>query len=303
MLKVLAWVVSNDGRFFNGAINILERQHNGIEIIGVTANAPIQLTKDGRKVTFIPLAEVDQGGGYYDVLLVVGAKEIGMSRITQAARQLHLPEEKLLGDWIVCIPGFTLDKYRRLQRSRLSIFSRQCFGGCISKMLGLPFRSPFVNLFLSDDDFLKFLRAPHIYLEEEPHFERLTGTSNEAPDGYPLLSLGNIFMNMMHYKTVGDAISKWNERKQRINWYNLLIIIPTKDEKILEQFDAFPYGKKVCFVPFKSNLDSAWYINPEIDKQSKSFADLINRFGLGYVIYYDLFDMLLYGKKTPLLDM
>ena len=286
MLKVMLWVVSKDNGFVDNALKILERQHNGLEVVGMVAGEGI--------------AEVDEE---YDVLLVVGAKQIGMSKITQAAKQLRLPEEKLLGDWIVCIPGFTLDKYRRLQRSRLSIFSQNCFGGCISKMLGLPFRSPFVNLFLSAQDFVKFLRAPHIYLEEEPHFEKLTGTSKEAPDGYPLLSLGTIELNMMHYKTVDDAISKWNERKHRINWYNLLAIILTEDEKILEQFDALPYGKKVCFVPFKSDLDSAFYINPKIDKQATSFADSINRFGWGHVIYYDLFDMLLYGKKTPLIDM
>ncbi len=62
MLKALIWVVSNDGRFFNGAINILERQHNGLELVGVTANAPIQLAKDGKKVTFLPLDKVDGGG-------------------------------------------------------------------------------------------------------------------------------------------------------------------------------------------------------------------------------------------------
>lgn len=62
MLKILLWVVSNDGRFFNGAINILERQHNGIDLVGITANAPIQLTKNDKKVNFIPLAEVNGGG-------------------------------------------------------------------------------------------------------------------------------------------------------------------------------------------------------------------------------------------------
>ena len=62
MLKVLLWVVSNDGRFFQGAINILERQHNGLDIVGVTAGAPIQLTKDGKVVPFVSLAEVDRGG-------------------------------------------------------------------------------------------------------------------------------------------------------------------------------------------------------------------------------------------------
>ena len=226
-----------------------------------------------------------------------------MSKITQAARQLKLSEEKLLGDWIVCIPGFTLEKYRRLQRSRLSIFSINCFGGCISNMLGLPFRSPFVNLFLNDEDFIKFLRAPHVYMEEKPHFEKLTGSSLEAPEGYPLLSLGNIFLNMMHYKDKEKALSKWDERKQRINWYNLIVITLTENEEILQEFDAFPYSKKVCFVPFKSDLDSAWYINPEIDKDAPSLRNRIDNFGWGKIFYYDLFDMLLYGKKTQLINM
>ena len=170
-------------------------------------------------------------------------------------------------------------------------------------MLGLPFRSPFVNLWLNEEDFIKFLRAPRIYLEEEPHFERLKDSSKEAPNGYPLLSLGNISLNMMHYKEPDDAINKWNERKQRINWYNLIAITNTEDENILQEFDALPYGKKICFVPFKSDLDSAFYINPKIDTGAKNWGDVINRFGWGHFIYYDLFDMLLYGKKTPLIDM
>ena len=108
MLKVLIWVVSEDTRFFNGAINILERQHNGVELVGITSSREIGLVKDGRNVPFLPLNKVDSGE--VDTILVVGARLFGMSKITQAARQLHLPEEKLLGDWIVCIPSFTLEK-------------------------------------------------------------------------------------------------------------------------------------------------------------------------------------------------
>ncbi|MBR2732958.1 MAG: hypothetical protein IKD80_01745 [Selenomonadaceae bacterium] len=58
MLKILLWVVANDGRFFNDALNILARQHGGIEFVGVTASAPVQLTNGDKKITFIPLAEV-----------------------------------------------------------------------------------------------------------------------------------------------------------------------------------------------------------------------------------------------------
>ncbi len=295
MLKILLWVVSRDGRFFNGALKILERQQNGVEVVGVTANVPIQLAKDGRTVDFIPLDKVD-GGGDYDLLLVVGARGIGMSNITQAARQFRLPEEKLLGDWIVCIPGFTLDKYRRLQRSRLSIFSINCFGGFVSHLLGLPFRSPFINLWLENEDFIKFLRAPRVYLEYPPHFEKLY--AEDQP--YPVASLGNISLNMMHYKTFDEARDAWERRKTKINWYNLFVEMWTEKPEELEQFDEMPYGKKICFVPFKSDLDSAWYINPELDKTAGRIDGIVNNFVGGRIFYYDLFDMLLYGKKTPL---
>ena len=224
-----------------------------------------------------------------------------MSKITQAARQLNLPEEKLLGDWIVTIPGFTLEKYRRLQRSRLSIFSINCFGGLISHTLGLPFRSPFVNMYFNDEEYIRLLRAPRVYMEEHLHFKGTAWQSTLKFD-YPIFTLGNIDIHMNHYHDFDEAVAKWNERKQKINWYNLFVTGYTESEEILEQFDALPYGKKVCFVPFKSDLDSAWYINPEI-KHGAPFWNIVNRYGNGAPFYYDPFDMLLYGKKTQLIDM
>ena len=141
MLKVLLWFVSKDAYYLETALDILERRHGGLDIVG---------TETGDKI-------VEFDCRACDVMLVVGAKQIGMSEVVKFARQLNLPEEKLLGDWIVCVPGFTLDKYRKLQRSRLSIFAMNCFGGLISHTLGLPFRSPFVNIFFREKDFLNFL--------------------------------------------------------------------------------------------------------------------------------------------------
>ena len=78
----------------------------------------------------------------------------------------------------------------------------------------------------------------------------------------------------------------------------------TEDMEILEQFDALPYGKKVCFVPFKSDLDSAFYIDPKTNT-SKEFWRITHDYARGYPPpqVYDMFDMLLYGKKTPLIEM
>ena len=288
MLKILLWVVSKDTTYLEDALNILERQHNGIELVDTVAGEEI--------------AAVD--GAEYDVLLVVGAKEIGMSKITQAVRQLNLPEEKLLGDWIVCIPGFTLNKYRRLQRSRLSIFAINCFGGCICHTLGLPFLSPFVNFWLNNSDFLKFLRAPHAYLAKELTFKEMN--RHEVFEyNYPVAMLGDITFQFVHYHDFDTAANDWNLRKTRINFENLFVTTNVESEKFLQKFDALPYTKKVCFVPFKSDLNSAWHINPEIDfdRTEEGFHDVVNNFARGKIFYYDVFDMLLYGKKTPLIDM
>ena len=230
-----------------------------------------------------------------------------MSEVVKFAKSINLDVDKLLGDWIVCIPGFTLKKYRQLQHSKLSMFSQNCFGGFISNTLGLPFNSPFVNLWLMADDFIRFLQNPKIYIEAQPIFEKLRDKSNEAPNGYPVVSLGNIYLNMMHYHNADEALKKWNERKQRINWYNIIMIASAENEEMLEKFNALPYGKKVCFTSFKNELESAFYINKDFtDKffnRNVENWEVWGKFAQGEIFYYDVFDMLLYGKKTQLIDM
>ncbi len=285
MLKILIWVVSKDTQFLKDAINILERQDNGIEIVGKAAGENI--------------SSADKN---FDVLLVIGAKKIGMNKISQVARQLNLPEEKLLGDWIVCIPGFTLEKYRHVQCSRLSVFTMNCFGGVLLHTLGLPFNSPFVNMFFDEQDYLRFLHEPQAYLEKDLIFKE-TKWQNELKFYYPVVELGDIAIHMNHYRSFDEAVDKWNRRKARINWYNLFVTMYTEREEILQEFDALPYGKKICFVPFKSDLPSAWQINSTVIKNAPPFWDVVNRFGFGNPFWYDPFDMLLYGKKTPLIEI
>ncbi|MBR4151719.1 MAG: DUF1919 domain-containing protein [Selenomonadaceae bacterium] len=301
-MKVLIWVITVDIKFLDSAIKILEQQNYGTEIIGVTAAKEVLLQRDGRKIKFITFSEVKWIN--FNILLVVGAGKLRMGRITQFARQLNFPEEKLLCDWIVRLPGFTLEKYRRLQRSHLSIFSMNCFGGLISGMVGLPFLSPLIDMFFKERDYLRFLSSPRVYMEKELVLKEIR-YDNIVKINYPVVTLSDFDIHMNHYKTFEAAVDKWNERKQRINWYNLFVMAYTDNKDFLEQFDALPYGKKVCFVSFKSDLDSAWYINPEIDfdRMEEGFHDVVNNFSRGKYIYYDPFDMLLYGKKTPLIDM
>ena len=67
MKKVLLWIVANDGRFFQGAINILEQQYNGIEVVGMTSSLPIELKnpqgENLRRVSHKEVANDSFGGG------------------------------------------------------------------------------------------------------------------------------------------------------------------------------------------------------------------------------------------------
>lgn len=298
MKKVLLCFVSDDTKFLETALETLDRQQNGIELV------------DSVAISDIPKVDVEA----CDIILAVGAKEVGMSEVTEAFQQMNLPDEKLLGDWIVCIPGFTLEKYRKLQRSRLSIFSRNCFAGVISNALGLPFRSPTVNLTISDEDFIRFMRAPRVYMEEELIF---SSKKFNAYDGHDIATFicGNIPVVMNHYPNFDLAKQAWERRKTRINWYNLFVTMTTNNPDVLQKFDELPFGKKICFVPFKSDLDSAYYVNTEKGFQSNPNIkretvdpeyftwEIVNRSALDLKFFYDPFDMLLYGKKTPVIEM
>ena len=289
--RIVIWFVTFDDRFYSASY----------------------MFKDCPGVTSIDLSSFDisqitmMTGMFYNCQFLKSidfGTSIGMSKIAKVATALNLDVNKLLADWIVCIPGFTLEKYRRLQRSQLSIFAIDCFGGVLSNTMGLMFRSPFVNLFMSPKDYIRFLRSPRVYMEEKLIFEK-TAFEKNLGINYPVYTMGNVSIHMSHYHNFDEALKIWNNRKQRINWYNLFIEMYTTEQEILEQFDELPYGKKVCFVPFKSNLDSAFYINPDIKKDLNiDFGTLTRFFARGdSPSYYDMFDMMLYGKKTPLIEM
>lgn len=85
--------------------------------------------------------------------------------------------------------------------------------------------------------------------------------------------------------------------RSNTNWFNLLVVMCTRDPNVAAAFDRLPYAKKVCFVPFQTAIDSAWYIPPHLSR-NRPFEQVIQNVADGLICYFDLWDMLLYGKKT-----
>ena len=167
----------------------------------------------------------------------------------------------------------------------------------MSHRIGLPFLTPLINTAWRDDCFLNFLNDPRGCIEHGLEFIREMPRNDSK---YPLTCLGKgVEIDMIHETDFQNAKEKWDRRAKRINWYNLLVVMYTERKEILEAFDELPYGKKVCFVPFESDCSSAYYIDPYTDPEKK-FWMFITGFAEGKYDFYNLFDMMLYGKKTPL---
>lgn len=154
-------------------------------------------------------------------------------------------------------PYYLAKKKKRFTNRTLSLFSSNCVGGCMLHDLGARFNSPFVNLYLNAEDYLKFLSQPQKYTALE--FEEL---QTEHP--YPVAVWGDLTVYFVHYKTYEEAVCAFKRRLARINYENLFVLFVERDGctyEQLKQFDALPYAHKVVFThqPYPE-IPSAVYI-------------------------------------------
>jgi uncharacterized protein (DUF1919 family) len=152
-------------------------------------------------------------------------------------------------------------------------------------------------LFLDEDDFLKFLHRPEWYLEQPVEF---CGTKHEIRlhTEYPVGKCGDIEINFNHDTSFESAVSKWERRKKRINWNNIMAVMDTERMEIAEEFDKLDYEKKICFTNFKSNLKSAYSIEftDESPMKYKELWDVVNQMASGGIRCYDPVELLLTGR-------
>ena len=322
MIKVLIFVSGKDIHNLKPALQKLASLYSedGVQVVGSAGVFPLKNSADfefilstnnvadASNIPFIPTD--DLANREFDFVLVTGgsvdingpAPNVHFGDVLSELKALNIPEDKIILDRVLCVPQFTFDKYKKLKESRPTIFAMNCFGGVIYHRFGLPFYSPMINMFTGDRDMMNFLSDPIRYINSELRFYK----NSEQNGGYPIFCIeNNFFLYMNHYAKLGAdfAKEKWNERKARINWDNVIAFVNTNNPKVLDEFEKLPFDKKFCLVPFPSDKESAIYLNPALDPApgggNRSIGDLANRFGLGYNQYnYDLWDMLLYGKKS-----
>jgi uncharacterized protein (DUF1919 family) len=286
----------------NPAANVLGRLYGQLNAVGFISENDVSVNGVKR------IAKEDLKNIDFDLILVTGEDtkvlitnmQSDFVKILKEVKSLGIDENKVVRDRVVCIPNFTLEKYKKLRHSRLSILSMNCFGGLCYHRFGLPFFSPIINMYTYEKEFIKFLQDPMQNVKAEIKYVRTE--RNEALNiDYPVYKIGEVEWSMNHYGDANVAYRKWVERSFRINWFNLFVTMYTEKPEIAAEFDKLPFAKKVCFVPFKSNLDSAYYVDSSKYANGDEFWRIANSMASGSTNEYDMWDMLLYGKKTPLI--
>lgn len=144
------------------------------------------------------------------------------------------------------------------QGNNPTIISCNCIGGILYHELNLQFLSPTINLYMNCEDFIKFCERLEYYLSLE-----IVPYEGEIERDYPLGMLGDLLLYFVHYKSLEEAKSKWNNRKSRINWDNIYIIATDRDgltDELLARFLALPYINKKIFAHFPRDEKEVVYI-------------------------------------------
>ena len=111
----------------------------------------------------------------------------------------------------------------RLRNRNFSLITNTCIGGIVYHELGLQFLSPTINCGIRDhEQFFTFCNHLRHYLSLPLNFV-------PSEYNYPVATLrgdyGPVTIFFSHYKSREQASAKWEERKRRVNWDNIVILM------------------------------------------------------------------------------
>lgn len=136
-------------------------------IVGITSRENCYAWLDGYKYYDIPSIKPLS----FDYLVIAVEGQV-YSEIKEQAEQMGVKENFILKISLFSIPGFDIEKYITLRNSNMSIISINCWGGITSHRLELPFLSPFVNLWIKEEQYIQLLKDLRTYLQYDLVFDR-----------------------------------------------------------------------------------------------------------------------------------
>lgn len=234
--KLVIWGSFEDYEIYRPQL-LMEEWKGNIEIVAVMfLDEDVVKQVDGRPV--IKVEELLTISFDY----IVGLENEILPDMIKVLQMLNIPREKLLAGRIFNLPNFDFGKYLQIRAEKVSIISDNCWGGFTYHSLGMPFYSPFINLFVQQEDVIKLMQNLETYMELPLEFSEMAFEQNRKVD-YPICCLGDVKIHCNHYDSYEQAKAMWDKRKAQINWQNILVKILIEDEQQLEGFQKIPYRK------------------------------------------------------------
>ena len=174
-----------------------------------------------------------------------------------------------------------------LENRDFSILANNCWGGIVSRDRRLPYNSPTCGTYFFSKDYLRFLSDPRGYLgtelEEVPfaqsvHAEEVFAKEQREP---VIGRMGDVEVVLLHYPTFAEAKEKWDRRKARIRWDNLLVKYSDQNGFAPEDFETFralPFRNKLFLTVNPAYASDVTCLIPERWQQGCAADDIKSSF-------------------------
>lgn len=171
-------------------------------------------------------------------------------------------------------------------------------GGVIYDNYGLKYLTPTIGLWIPPEDYIRFVKNLKYYLKQdikqiswkESHVSGLLEQrkrsglyKNRNLDDFIIGRIADVDVIFLHYKSFDEAREKWNRRKNRINFDNMIVKFNDQNEcsrEHMQEFLELEYRNKLLFtaddyfndrdgVVYLEEYSSAGYVVNDVDKAFK----------------------------------
>jgi uncharacterized protein (DUF1919 family) len=154
-----------------------------------------------------------------------------------------------IADWVQRrIKSNYLRKHQSLLRVKnFTVISKNCWGGILYQDLKLPYQTPFVNMFMFADCYLKLVKNFEAYMQIELQVSDKSRYLKQ-PANYPIGHLNDVEIHFIHYTSQDPVIEMWSRRRDRINYKNLFFVLSERDgcqPHHISEFDLISYPKLI----------------------------------------------------------
>ena len=234
--------------YSSAAKKIVERYENAgtIELLGIIADKP-----EAAQCYDAPIVDKSKmDPDSLDAVILLAQDRRRVRRMDQSLMDAGFPYERIVPVSVMNLAGFDFGIYRELRLHTPTIFAMDCMGGLIYHYLDLKFMSPMIKLGFRDQDYLRLLQDPKRYFSADLSF---AGYDSKTYPGLCTIvaACEDIRIFFGHYSSFEEGEKKWNQRKKRVDWDNLVVLNNNDNEDMVRQFAALHYERKACFTRAK----------------------------------------------------